>query len=293
MNIKAAFKILWLSIVDSFKGHIWKWLTGSFSALLGLLQFGKNFLNTTLETSVKIGLYFLVGLFIVRFLLFLFRNSFKYLHNLYKEVKYGEAIILLSNAFSKVHNYRKQKEKTDEDFTRTMKYLCDNVKDLFVKKNGCKCSVSIKVPVSGELVEGASVMNLVRDSENTRKRDSANYSAVDHTIIGNTAFRKSLNKVLRNNSNGFAYVNNNISKTTDYDNTSTEVYENGKLPYESEIVVPIIPKEIDENRIYNALGFLCVDCESANKFDSKYDIALVEGVADGIYDVLHSQVLNN
>ena len=169
---------------------------------------------------------------------------------------------------------------------KTMVHMCDSLQKLFYSKNACMCSVSIKVPIKGDLTENTSVMNLCRDSIHSLTRDSANYKAVNHTIIGNTAFRKALNNVLRNNPRGFYYLNNNISGTTDYDNTSREVYPDGKLPYESEIVVPIIPTERDSSRTFETLGFLCVDCVCKNKFDAKYDVPLLEGVADGIYDIL-------
>lgn len=62
-----------------------------------------------------------------------------------------------------------------------------------------------------------------------------------------------------------------------------------KLPYKSEIVVPIIPSYAKQ---YDIIGFLCVDCEHSNKFDPIYDPALIEGVADGIYDILFNRTLN-
>lgn len=286
MNIKALFEVLWKSIVDSFSGKIWKWLLGSSSTLFALLLFGKNFLNTTLEVSIKIGIAFLVALFIVRFILFIIRNSFKYLHSIYRDSKYGDAIILLKDGFAKTHAFRKKETKTDEDFMKIMIYLCDKIQKAFNGKNSCKCSVSIKVPVKGVLTEQTSVVNLCRDSEHSKLRDNANYKAINHTIIGNTPFRKVLNNVLRNNPNGFHYLNNDISSTKDYDNTSQEVYQDGILPYNSEIVVPIIPTERDSSKTYETLGFLCVDCVHKNKFDQKYDVPLIEGVADGIYDIL-------
>lgn len=292
MNTKALFEVLWKTILDTFTGKIWKWLLGSSSALFGLLLFGKNFLNTTVEISVKIGIIFFLLLFFIRFILFLFRNSFQYLHRVYRDSKYGDAIILLKDGFAKTHAYRKKENKTDEDFIKTMVYLCDNIQKAFNGKNSCKCSVSIKVPVKGNLTEQTSVMNLCRDSEHNKLRDNANYKVINHTIIGNTAFRKVLNNVLRNNSNGFFYLNNDISGTRDYDNTSKEVYPNGVLPYASEIVVPIIPTERDDSKTYETLGFLCVDCVNKNKFDPKYDVPLIEGVADGIYDILNINKAN-
>jgi hypothetical protein len=291
MNLKALFKVLWQSVKDSFSGNVWKWFAGSSGSLFSLFQFGKDFLNTTLEVSIYYGLWILGGLFGIRLFLFIVRNSFKHLHDLYHESKYGEAIILLKDAFAKIHSLRKREEVDDVSFMEAMSYLCDNIQELFVGKNRCTCSVSIKVPVSGGLNEGASVMNLCRDREHSEKRDTDNYKGVDHTIIGNTAFRKVLNNVLRKSSKIFAYINNSISNTKDYDNTSKEVYPDGILPYKSEIVVPIIPAERDIHRVYDALGFVCVDCISENKFDSKYDVPLLEGVADGIYDILSTRVI--
>ena len=286
MNLNALIQVLLKSFKGTLSSKLWKWLIGSSSAIFALLLFGKNFLNVTLKTSIKIGLIIILGIFVLRFFLFIIINSFKYLHNLYRDSKYGDAIVFLRDAFSKVHYYRQSKNKSDELFIKTMVYMCDSLQNLFSSKNACMCSVSIKVPVKGDLTENTSVMNLCRDNIHSKVRDNANYKAVDHTIIGNTAFRKSLNNVLRNNPHGFHYLNNNISDTKDYDNTSKEVYPNGKLPYESEIVVPIIPFERDSNRTFEALGFLCVDCISKNKFDEKYDVPLLEGVADGIYDIL-------
>ncbi|MDY0388309.1 MAG: hypothetical protein RBT65_14560 [Methanolobus sp.] len=286
MNLKALLEILYKTILDSFTGQIWKWILGSFGTLMTVLLFGKNVLSTTLDNSIKIGIVFLICIFVIRFILFLVRNSFQYLNRIYRDSKYGDAIILLKDGFAKANSYRKSEPKTDEDLIKTMVYLCDNIQKAFNGKNSCRCSVSIKVPVKGSLTEQTSVVNLCRDSENSKLRDNPNYKAIDHTIIGNTPFRKVLNNVLRNNPDGFYYLNNDISNSKDYDNTSKEVYTNGVLPYNSEIVVPIIPTERDNSKIYETLGFLCVDCVNKNKFDPKYDVALIEIVADGIYDIL-------
>lgn len=34
-------------------------------------------------------------------------------------------------------------------------------------------------------------------------------------------------------------------------------------------------------------GFICIDCNMKDKFDeTRYDIPMVEGIADGIYDII-------
>ncbi len=231
-----------------------------------------------------------VFLFFIRFLLFIIRNSFKYLHSLYKESKYGEAIILLKDGFSKVHFYRNDKDQSDELFMNTMIEICDNLSDIFSMKNLSECSVSIKVPIKGDLGGDTSVSNLCRDSRHISIRDTANYKAINHSILGNTAFTKVLYKTLNPHLKSFAYLNNDIPNTYGYDNTSTSLYEKGILPYKSEIVVPIVPVERKNRNGIKTLGFLCVDCKETNKFDEKYDVPLIEGVADGIYDVLLTKV---
>lgn len=204
-----------------------------------------------------------------------------------KESIYGDAIILLKDSFAYAHLYRKTAGHQDEEFMRAMIKFCENLKKIFDKKTRSKCSVSIKVPIKTNIVvEGTSLENLCRDPENHRTRDTVVYSKTNHTIIGNTAFQKSLNNVLKNNSKKY-YINNSISKLGDnYDNTSRDCYADGKLPYDSELVYPIVPIfNLDEQNI-ECCGFLCIDCVHPNSFDEYYDVAIIQGVADGIYDLI-------
>jgi hypothetical protein len=82
-------------------------------------------------------------------------------------------------------------------------------------------------------------------------------------------------------------INNNINLNADYQNTSRDANPNRALSYKSEIVVPIIPITRKLPNSYNLLGFICVDCEIEDKFaDELYSSAILEGVADGLYDVI-------
>jgi hypothetical protein len=143
MNLKALFEVLIKALRDTVSSKFWKWLLGSSSAVLTLFLFGKNFLNETLDNSIKIGLIIIIGVFLLRLFLFIIINSFKYLHSLYRDSKYGDAIILLRDAFAKVHFYRQNTNKSDELFMKTMVYMCDSLQKLFYSKNGSMCSVCI------------------------------------------------------------------------------------------------------------------------------------------------------
>ena len=69
-------------------------------------------------------------------------------------------------------------------------------------------------------------------------------------------------------------------------NSSIECYPDGILPYSSELVYPIVPIKGNETNQKDLKGFICIDCNKPNKFDeSRYDIPMVQGVADGIYDI--------
>jgi hypothetical protein len=296
MNLKAVFSILKRTIAESTKGWIWKWLLNSVGAFCAILLIGKNFFNLTVGFSVILGLILIAGLLSLRFLMIGIKNSFKYLHDLYQESFFGDAIILLKDAFAKINHFRKSEnlkrhqqpgdyEFSDVNFMETMIFLCNSLKEIFNKRNGKKFSVSIKVPLSGHVNESTALQNLCRDPEHNA-RDTELYKSTKHTIIGNTPFRKITNSILNGDRKKFHYINNDIERTEDYDNSSKECHPNGILPYKSELVYPIVPQIWQDNKSYECHGFICLDCDQKNGFQSKYDVAMIQGVADGIYDIL-------
>lgn len=287
MRIRDILQIVFQSVKDTFKGRFWKFFLGSFGPLAALLLFGKNFLNTTISYSIVIGMFVLSGLFILRFLLFFITNLVKKFHFLYKESIYGEAIVLLKNAFSEVHYLGKLENFTDEIFIKSIITLCNELKKVFDKITKASCSVSIKVSMSGMVNAGESVVNLCRDSEAALTRDTDTYKAIDHTILGNTPYQIIVNNFKNRKYTELTYVNSDINpKNKHYLNTSQSCYQNGIYPYKSELVHLLFPIKQEDSQSCQPLGFLCIDCNEKNKFNSAYDRAIVEGVADGIYNVI-------
>jgi len=94
-----------------------------------------------------------------------------------------------------------------------------------------------------------------------------------------------LNKVITDKPDKY-YINNSVNKTQNYLNTSKECHENEILPYNSELVHSITPKKSSDSKNFNCHGFLCIDSDIENAFDSKYCPAILEGVCDGIYDLI-------
>lgn len=240
----------------------------------------------TVENSVRMGIYLFVGLFLLRYIYFVLQNTVIYIHNAYIDSIWGKAIVDLKDAYSEIHFIRKKEQFDDNEFMRTMILFCDTLKKIFDRKTKANCCVSIKVPVTeDEQLETLEVKNLCRDTLHTH-RDTAQYASIRHSIIGNTPYQKIVNKLLKGNQKNLAYINNDIEHTPGYDNTSIECYPNGILPYKSELVYPIIPIKVINSNNIKMKGFICIDCDQKNKFDeNRYDIPMVEGIADGIYDL--------
>ena len=283
MNRNELFEIVGLAFRNAFKGKIWKYFAGSLGGLVALLLSGQNFFKVSLKVSILIGCIILILIFIARFAYFTLKGIVYTL----REAVYGKAIIILKDTFALIHFLRKQNEFNDKLFMETMTSLCNNLKIIFDNITNADCSVSIKVSRSGPITMNTIVENLCRDSSHSG-RDTIKYIETKHRILGNTPFLVVLNNVVQRREE-YYYLNNSISTTTAYQNTSSELYPNGKLPYESELVYPIVPIHTDSSNHENAIeiwGFICIDCNERNKLINKYNPHLIAGVADGIYDVI-------
>lgn len=271
---------------STVKWHFWKYIFGGVGSVVAILLLGKNFFEFPALDSIYFGVALIIAIWLVRFLYLLIENLIIFIHNTYVDSVWGFAIIELKNAYAEIHLLRKKDEISAEDFIKTMMIFCDTLKQIFDKKTKSNCCVSIKVPIAlGASLETLELKNLCRDSFH-KTRDTDQYNSIRHTIIGNTAYTKIVNKILRGNQKHLAYINNDIQNSIEYENTSKECHPNGVLPYKSELVFPIVPIKGNDNIRRNLMGFICVDCDAPHKFDEKrYDIPMIEGIADGIFDI--------
>jgi len=285
-NKKEIFKIFLSSLDEARKWSPFKWLlTSSIGALSGTLRFGETFFKLDITRSIIYALIALLILYLIRLIPILIIKSLKYYHEVYKNSTYGDAIIILKDCFAEVHYYRKTDGFQEDEFMKSMMIFCNNLKIIFDKITKSDCSVSIKVPVQDvKVTETTNLKNLTRDNSH-KHRDTNEYNQIQHTIIGNTAFNNTLNKVITNKSDKY-YINNSVNKTQNYLNTSRSCYKDEILPYNSELVHSISPKKSKEFKNFDCHGFLCIDSNVENAFDNKYSPAIVEGVCDGIYDLI-------
>lgn len=272
---------------NTFGRNIRNFLFGSFGSTIAFFTFGITILKATPLQSFVIGVVVLIILFALRFLYYLCKDLFRYIHNTYVDSIWGQAIIDLKDAYSIMHYLRKQDQITDDDFMRALITFCEVLKVIFDRKTKGDCCVSIKVPTGNfASLETWELCNLCRDVKH-KSRDTKDYESTKHTVIGNTPYAIIVNKLLSNKRKSKPYyINNDIDGTKDYMNTSDQIYTDG-LPYKSELVYAIVPVKNDDEHHYDLAGFLCIDCNKKNVFDEKrYDVPMVEGIVDGIYDII-------
>ena len=267
--------------------EFFKWFFGSIGGVLALLLAGKNFLGLDAVKSSIFGGYGFGGIYIVRFGYNGMKVTLEHFLAKYRDSIYGNAIILLKDAFAKVHLIRKSKTTDPAIIVNTLVFMCNQLKIYFDKKTKQPCGVSIKIAIKSKtsLSSDTKLHNLCRDKSNT-KRDTETYKNIEHKIFNNSCFNHIFSHLTGNQKNKLFYINNDIEGSKDYQNTSKQAHEDGKLPYKSEIVVPIIPLSNETDREYNLFGFICVDSPQKNSFDDNYDLAILQGVADGIYDII-------
>ena len=271
----------------SIQSFLFYFFGGSISTILGVLSFGTVFLNLPIKQSVGLGILIYAGLFAIYVLFYLVRSLVISVKKRFVTSVWGAAIIIRDKVFAEINSVRRS-PFNEEASIKALRNACNEIKNFYDTRTGAETSVSIKIPIINyDDVASMEVKNLCRDSQHY-SRDNDAYKSVHHNVIGNTAYAWIVSE-LQNKKNGVYYFNNDIENTKDYCNTSRSCHPDGRLPYKSEIVVPIIPALQAQNNS-EICGFLCLDCTNDNAFSDEtgYDVAFLTGIADGIYDLVKS-----
>ncbi len=216
---------------------------------------------------------------------------------------YGNAIIVLSEMFSKFHAIRKKTKLEERELRETLEYMCNKIKQIFEHNNKSDSvklySVCIKLFVfeakSRQLLPELRIATLCRDEKSIEARRA--YSKGEHHMYANTCFLE-VYRELKEYGRGY-YFNNRIPIDIYYANSSALAYgrlpdknlsnderrKRWPLPYRSELVVPLSPLLGSGNKL-QFIGYLCVDCNEEDGFNVQYDPGMLQGVADGIFDLV-------
>ena len=275
---------------------------GSPGAISAVLGFGRTWFGfESIEKSVYLGVSFFVSWGLLRFIFFYAKVAYNFLVLKHSENSYGNILktVVASNAY--LNLAKRETSINDVKFKQELTRVCEEYKSIFDLKTRSTCSVSIKVLKHATLSDSplssdAEMVCMARDSGGVKNRHTQAYLEGNHRIHNNTCYNVILNNLTSNRRDRLFYINNCISPkrdemadrvgkstTNDYFNTSYEYYDS--LPYRSEIVVPIIPLTPAKDGRYKLLGFICVDSSSKASFDGNYDVSILRGLADDIFDL--------
>lgn len=299
--------ILKPALKQTFSKSFWGYFSTTGGGFVVFFLIGKNFFNLDIKWSVIICAS--VGIFLI-FIRFVFvygcllgasqpneltaqsnkkcaeleqkiSNAAEEIENL--NASFSSTILSLNEAFSAIHWLRTQ-TLDNKNYFGILEFMCSRLKQMFDERTDSKCAISIKIPVEvGEITSDTRLMNICRDKWSLR-RNTDEYKAKPHYVYNNTAFNVICSRIVEDNEHNF-YLNNDIPNSHDYQNSSLGTYVDDALPYQSEIVVPIIPIYKPMNTRYVALGFLCADSERMNAFDD-IDVGILQGVVDCIHDLI-------
>lgn len=274
------------SFQDTIKRKNWYWI-GGVPGILTAISCLQSFVELKWwQNLLVLGCTFVV-IFILFYGYYFLRNAYGWIHNVMVESIWGEIIKVLAEVYAKIHEIERKESITERDVADVLSTFCNKVKQLFDKKTDSDCCVSIKVPISHYSVSGEwetiQVKNVSRDQTHISERDTPDYKNANHNIVGNTAYSYVVSMVLKESSKPRVYLENDVKSVANYLTSSGRI----EVPYQSELVVPIIPScygKIDD--IYFG-GFLCIDSDKKNAFDpDHYDIPMTIGLADGLYTIM-------
>ena len=293
--------------ITSFFAYITAWI-GFLASVIGILVFFRESLIGQ-DTAIQYLVIFLVFMMGVIFLENLYLRYYRI-----KNRRYGHTIKILNRGFNTLHRLQSKDSSDVVEFKECLRNLCDCVSESFKLLTGSNCVTTIKILRQDN--QGLYCETLVRNRharerfEIDRKLKQKN---IKHYLEDNSAFQWAL----LGENNRQAWFSNNLLGKKLYKNTSAkaQLKPNGvdilnthslirrwtywPLPYRSGIVVAIKNLNLlvednpgDPNPKVEPgkefIGFLCVDSQRLFIFSRKFDVDVLVGVADGLFNVINN-----
>ena len=274
------------SFKETIQKQNWYWI-GGVPGILTAISCLQSFVELKWWQNLAIMGCSLGAIFVLFYFFYFLRNAYGWVHNVTVESIWGEIVKVLAEVYAQIHHIERKPSITEKDVADVLYTFCNKVKQLFDKKTHSDCCVSIKVPIShysnsGEW-QSIQVKNVSRDQKHISERDTPDYKNANHDIIGNTAYSYVISKVIKESSKPKVYLENDVKSVANYITSSGRQ----DIPYDSELVVPIIPSHYNKLSDVYFGGFLCIDSNKKNAFDPEhYDIPMTIGLADGLYSIM-------
>ena len=276
---------VWRSVMEAQKGLFQtKFLFGSVTSVIAIPFIGHNYFNLSKGCSVWLGLSCLGVYFLVLFFFRLWENYKIWFANHFFDSIWGDGLLLIQQVREVVRNYEDGATERDD----CLQQICNEVKKYFDKLTKKKCAVSIKLPIKPADLMELEVVNVQRDEESSKVRNTDVYSQQRHFVFQNTAYMTIITRLSKGKTNA-TYINNCVDVESNYETTSLAAYPGGVLPYKSEMVTAIrkypLNKQMDSPS--ELMGFFCVDCSDKDAFSKdRYYICLADLISDALFTIV-------
>lgn len=263
---------------------------GSLLSIFGFVTIFKPHLND----QGWIGVVFL-GLIAIFFLIYNLYLISKYR----KRIRYADAFEDLNIGFAELHRLTRDSGVDVDLIIRNVITLCNSTSDVFSKIYGHHIGVCVKFIVIP--TDRAYARTLARDKKSSQHRKSGQKDEGEHWLDLNSDFN-------------FLHANfdNEIQDTTFYYQTYLPYragYQNTRLKnwhppkafwplniiirglywplrYRCTLVVPIVPLLAEDQSKKAVRGFLCIDSPRMKCFNTQYDVEILKGISDGLYNTI-------
>lgn len=262
---------------------------GSLASIVAILVF---FNTLTTEGWIAVSFMGVISIFFIGY-------NFHLLGKYRRKTYYADAYAEINIGFSRLHKLRRVEDIKVETILPELEKLCDAVANAFGRLYNKKIGVCIKYIVDDH--NRPRVETLARDAySQTGNRPKGSADITKHWIDANTDFEFIYANFEDDNQDTSFYLEKHLPICKDYKNTrlgdkwkpkhnwgfleNWYRRHNWPLKYKSTLVVPIVPLIADEQKQSAIRGFLCADSPKEGDFNPTYDVDIMKGVSDGLYN---------
>lgn len=215
-----------------------------------------------------------------------------------RKVRYADIFKELNAGFAHLHKLFREDVERTVDVASTIQVAVDSISNAFSKIYDHHISVCIKLIEFKN--DRALVYTMTRDRLSLADRKTGKSDVGEHWIDGNSGFNFLYSNFENDNTETSFYHQTRLPVRRDYRNTRLDKNwppkklfwplddyirnRNWPLKYKSVLMVPIVPLLADDQNQKALSGFLCLDSHRCICFNNIFDVDILKGLADGLYN---------
>lgn len=217
--------------------------------------------------------------------------------------RYAEAFEDINIGFAELHKIQRDEIDDIQEIVKKIISLCNSVSGVFTKIYGHHIGVCVKmISIKNERAFSETLARDKKSSAKNRRTGTKDKSKDEdeHWLDMNSDFSYLYLNYDDDNKDTSFYHKTKLPIREDYLNTRLRDWPPKKvrlfnsivrrklwpLKYKSTLVVPIVPLLADDQNQKALRGFLCVDSPKENCFNIQFDVDILKGISDGLYNTI-------